>query len=398
MKKNKIIKFVIILTLFLIILMQNSISLAAQVTLEKIVEKFNKSSIVDFNKNEGVNIVATNNSNAIKIVIDGDKETETIEFLFKDNILFIEIDSEEENALSKAYIALEIIDIIGQLHGYKENELILSINDIEGTKDYTLEKEGYERKQISENKFEMKVDITKKIPLLDFSNTYFKVSDLQKYKTYIQGNGSTEMTRGNVWFNCSGYDGEKELLIAEKGKLTENTYKSLLSIIEVMFEDEKVIQYFKNNYSSIESGDKTFKGFSIKANPKDKTDWEETLIPSDSGYEFMRINIDKPVAIAVANGKEEIIDDDVVIEDNTNNYEDDEIIIDEADNKWVHNTAIMANKLLRENEGKTGSSSTKYPNAGLENNIFVPIIKVLIGMLVISLAVMIIKVRKRNED
>lgn len=62
----------------------------------------------------------------------------------------------------------------------------------------------------------------------------------------------------------------------------------------------------------------------------------------------------------------------------------------------------MANKLLKENEKKAGKyyypSSSKYPNAGLEQSVFVPIIKTLIGLLVIALVVMIIKVRKYKRD
>ena len=119
------------------------------------------------------------------------------------------------------------------------------------------------------------MDITKKIPLVDFSNTYIEVSDLQDLKKYISGDGSAEKSKGNIWFNKSGYDGEYTLLVAEKGNLTENTYKSVLSILEVMFDNDKVIQHFKNNYPNISTGDKEFKGFNIKVNPKEKTQWEE---------------------------------------------------------------------------------------------------------------------------
>ena len=142
------------------------------------------------------------------------------------------------------------------------------------------------------------MDITKKIPLADFSDTYIEVSDLQSLKEYISGEGSAEKRKGNIWFNKSGYDGEYTLLVAEKGNLTENTYKSVLSILEVMFNNDKVIQYFKSNYPNISSGDKEFNGFSIKVNPTDKTEWEESLIPSDRGYEFIRIVIDKTLAIS----------------------------------------------------------------------------------------------------
>lgn len=60
----------------------------------------------------------------------------------------------------------------------------------------------------------------------------------------------------------------------------------------------------------------------------------------------------------------------------------------------------IANQLLKNNLKDSGNYSgvSKYPNAGLEENIFVPIIKVLIGLLVISLIFMIIKVKKNKKD
>ena len=51
---------------------------------------------------------------------------------------------------------------------------------------------------------------------------------------------------------------------------------------------------------------KEFKGFNIKVNPKEKTQREENLIPSDSGYEFVRIVIDKSLAISSTNETEKV--------------------------------------------------------------------------------------------
>ena len=287
---------IIVLMVFVILFICNN-AYATSVTLEQIVEKFNKSSIVDDYKNAGGSISATNDVDSINITVNASEKTENVELLLQGNVLSIEIDQEESSALVKAYVTSSIIDIIGELHGYQEGELAQTVNSDEA-KNYTLEKEGYEVENISETKFKIKVDITKKIPLVDFSNTYIEVSDLQDLKKYISGDGFAEKSKGNIWFNKNGYDGEYTLLVAEKGNLTENTYKSVLSILEVMFDNDKVIQHFKNNYPNISTGDKEFKGFSIKVNPKDKTQWEESLIPSDSGYEFVRIVIDKSLAIS----------------------------------------------------------------------------------------------------
>lgn len=286
--------------MFLGILFIGNYAYATSITLEQIVEKFNTSSIVDDYKEAGGSIKATNDANSITINVATGETTNDIKFLLDDNILSIEIDTGEETAFIKAYIASYVIDIIGQLQGYQEGELSQTINSDKAT-NYTLSKEGYELENIDTTKKKIKVDLTKKIPLIDFSSEYIEVSDLEDVKDFIAGDGSAEKSKGNIWFNKSGYGGEYTLLVAEKGQLTENTYKSVLSILEVMFDNEQVLQYFKQNYTSINMGDKEFSGFTIKVNPTKKTDWEENLVPSESGYEFVRITIDKQLAILGAN-------------------------------------------------------------------------------------------------
>lgn len=361
---KKIINVIKIALIFLVILFMCNNVYATSITLEQIVEKFNKSSIVDNYKNAGGNISATNDTDSINITVNVSGKTENIELLLEGNVLSIEIDQEESSAFVKAYVTLSVIDIIGQLHGYQEGELAQTVNS-DKAKNYTLEKEGYELENISETKFKIKVDITKKIPLVDFSNTYIEVSDVQGLKEYISGDGCTEKSKGNIWFNKSGHDGEYTLLVAEKGNLTENTYKSVLSILEVMFDNDKVIQYFKNNYPNISSGDKEFNGFSIKINPTDKTQFEESAIPSDSGYEFVRIVIDKSLAISstTETGK---------IESGTSNKDNTQI---QVENKIDIDT---------------------LPRTGEEINGFLIVLCIIVGTCSIALIALLLTKRKRK--
>lgn len=359
---KKVINIITLMTL-VILFICNSVY-ATSITLEQIVEKFNKSSIVDDYKNTGGSISATNNANSINITVNANGKTENVELLLQGNILSIEINQEDEDAFTKAYVASSVIDIIGQLHGYQEGELSQTINS-DKAKNYTLEKEGYEAENISETKFKIKVDITKKIPLVDFSNTYIEVSDLQDLKKYISGDGSAETSKGNIWFNKSGYEGEYTLLVAEKGNLTENTYKSVLSILEVMFDNDKVIQHFKNNYPNISTGDKEFKGFNIKVNPKEKTQREESLIPTDSGYEFVRIVIDKSLAISSTNETEKV-EGGTPNKDNTQTQVENKIDID------------------------------TLPRTGEETNVFLIILYILVGTCSFALIVLLLTKMKRK--
>ena len=299
-------KKIIFASLFLFAMHIGIYNVAANsITLEKIVEEFNASSIVSEYEAVGGSISAVNDDGSISITLNANETTENIELLFEENILSIEIDEEEENAFAKVYITLKVLDVIGQIHGYREGELIKTLSSDEAM-GYTLEEEGFEMYYTSETKFRIMTDITKKIPLLDFSNTYIEVSDIEYLKEFISGDGSAEDQEGNVWFNKSGYDGKYTLLVAEEVKLTENAYKSILSILQVMFDNESVVKYFKENYSSISIGDKEFAGFSIKVNPKDKTELEEFAIPSDSEHEFVRIVIDKGLVLSSVTEKEKV--------------------------------------------------------------------------------------------
>ena len=133
------------------------------------------------------------------------------------------------------------------------------------------------------------------------SNAYVKVSDLEDLRSFISGDGSAQQIKGNIMFYKSGYDENNTLLVAEKNQLTDNTYKSILSLIEVMFDSSKAADYFKTNYSSLSIGNKEFKGFKVEVNPS-KTE-EEDMVPSNS--EFVRVTIDKELVKSAIKESEE---------------------------------------------------------------------------------------------
>ena len=134
----------------------------------------------------------------------------------------------ENNAPTASIVTVVLTDCIGQLHGYSDGDLFSTLNS-DKINSYTVENEGFEIKETTDKNYQMKIDISKKIPLIDAANIYIEVSDLQDVKKYISGDGFTEKNKGNVWFNKNGYGEEHILRIAEKGGLTDNTYKSILS-------------------------------------------------------------------------------------------------------------------------------------------------------------------------
>ena len=71
---------IIVLMVFVILFICNNVY-ATSVTLEQIVEKFNKSSIVDDYKNAGGSISATNDVDSINITVNASGKTENVELL-----------------------------------------------------------------------------------------------------------------------------------------------------------------------------------------------------------------------------------------------------------------------------------------------------------------------------
>jgi len=350
---KKILKVIGIMIMLLIIILTYSKVYASTITLEQIVEKFNKSSIVDTYEETGGIINAVNDEKSIEVTVTADGKKEKLMFFLEGNIFSVEIDVNEDTAFVKALVGAEIIDIIGQLHGYDEGDLLATINS-EEAKAYTLEKEGYKVEEIDGSKVIMKIDISKKIPLVDFSNTYIEVEDIESSKQFIAGDGFTERSKGNIYFRKDGYASEYTVLVAEKSKLTENAYKSILSILEVMFDNEKVLEYFKKNYSNISNENKEFNGFKIEVNPI-KTEMEELMIPSDGKSEMVRITINKELAISSASEE------------------------DEENNSMNGNTTDIPTPTPQPTKTPSTANIGTMPNAGFELNAL-NILKVVLGL------------------
>lgn len=303
-----------ILRLFLIVCLFGifNIKLIADTapSLEQVVDKFNNNTEIKKFNELGAKWEAIVEDNKIVINIKSEGTDINLIYSLDKNVLFSTIPKDESfpGIIATTYL----IDSISQFHGYSEGDLNSALTSGK-MDDYTLENEGLEISQSSEGNLIVKIDISKKIPLPDLSDVYIKVEDLEHLKNFIEGNGSADLNKGNIYFHKSGYDGDNTLLIAEKDELTNNSYKSILSILEVMFNSKDVVDYFKNNYSSI-SSDKEFTGFKIEVNPI-KSDFEESLIPDDSGYKFLRITINKDEVNNVVLGNSNV-------NNNENNKED----------------------------------------------------------------------------
>ena len=255
--------------------------------LNDIVDKFNSSKFVKSYADMGYNINATAHYEEITVMINSsDSDPIKLTFNFENDVLSGKFDMNNDASYFTAFVSLYLIDAIGQVNGYEEEEMIQSLNDM-GILEYTLENEGLEISSSSDT-FEFKVNINKKVPLIDFSEVYITTEDLESVESYIK-EGSYSMQRGNVVMITLTTDGTTTITIAEKKELTSNSYNSLLSVVDVLFDSSKASKYVKSKYESIEEGDKEFAG--VKVDVDYETDDESINSLKDSGYEIMNITI-----------------------------------------------------------------------------------------------------------
>lgn len=258
--------------------------------LSEIAEKFNNNEDIKSYKEMGYTYEAIANGNKITLKSNGENVPKVeLELTLKNDILSGSFDlKDDDKAISSIFMINNLISVIEEFNGYKNGELNKSLTDERITK-YTLEKEGLEYKLDDKNHLDIKIDITKKIPLLDFSNIYIKTEDLEDLKEYIK-EGSINTSAGNVILKMDNIDNETIIYIAEQDKLTKNSYNSLKSILEVLFESKKAVDYLESNYKSIEEGNKDFKGVKIEVNINLEDD--EMTLP-DNTYKVMKVTLDK---------------------------------------------------------------------------------------------------------
>lgn len=281
----------IILFMFIFITVSISNVNALTPTLQEITEKFNNQSIIKEYYQAGAIWNAKTNNNILTITTSANGEEMIINYILKNNILTIQNDKNGE-ILSKVAVSAVLIDTIGQFHGYHEGDLYSTLNS-EQIMNYTLENEGL-KIILNENDAIIQIDISKKIPLIDFFKTYITTEDLKIFTNTIQGDGGCFGSIGDLYFNKGGTGSESTIIIAEKNSLTDKSYNSLLSFIEATFDSKNAVDYFKSIYPSL-STDKIFEGFKIEIQPT-KTEFEKLMPINDYDNNFIRITINKDAA------------------------------------------------------------------------------------------------------
>lgn len=240
--------------------------------LDKIVNKFNNCDTVKSYRDYGFNMTASSTDRTLIISKDMNDTKSKVKFKLEGNILSNENISNED-----LITTLLVIDSVGQTYGYKDGELAKNINAFpDEIKKYTLEKEGLEL-VLSDEKSSLKIDISKKVPLIDMDNFYLKTNDFDIISELItdKKTGNQSGKTGNIAYDVFVGNEESSIQIGQEEKLSDSAYKSILSALEVMY-GKDVSNHFKEIYPEFVDGKKIVEAFTIETNYKVE-DQEESV-------------------------------------------------------------------------------------------------------------------------
>lgn len=234
------------------------------ISLSKLAEIINTSETAKSYKDAGWELKATNKGDKFEIKIKSSDDTSSVLFDVNGNIL-----SNENLKTEELMQALLLIDSVGQMHGYEAGELSQTINALpDKAKEYTLEKEGLDLK-LGDSLHSVKIDYTKKIPLIDMSDFYLEKEQFDMIKETIASNEHGNQTGlvAKLAYDIIIGEEENQIYIGEKEKLTNSAYKSILSALEVIYGKEKVKE-FETKYPEFKDEKTTIDEFTIDTNYK----------------------------------------------------------------------------------------------------------------------------------
>lgn len=223
-----------------------------------------------------------NNQLLFKVVIESEETIYTYEL--KDNLLTTTFKNDDLTAM---VIFSYLADAIGQCNGNEAGDVIAYFNSI-GILQVKLDGLTITSK---ENNYEISLNIDTKFDTSSLKTMYFQIEDLKKGETYLTNTGSYQSAKGYLLFYKAGDINKTTIILAEKKQLSELTYKSILSVVELLYNEE--LENFKIAYPDLQ--DASFGRYTITINPI-LTGLIKTLYSEyQDDYKFIEIVIDKTI-------------------------------------------------------------------------------------------------------
>ena len=256
--KKKILNFAFLLVLAI------SVTACFGGKLNEIAKYFNNSESAKSYKEYGYDIEATVNDDTLTVTSKINDTESKVEFKLNGDIL-----SNENLFPSDLMYTLMVINAIGETYGYKDGEMSQNINAfIDEYLNYTLDNEGLEL-AIGAEKVSFKIDLSKKVPLIDMNKFSLKVEDFDMISQMIadKENGNQSGKTGNIAYDVFLGDSESTITIGQEEKLSDSAYNSILAALEVIY-GEDTAKHFQELYPSFVDGTKTIEAFTIETNYK----------------------------------------------------------------------------------------------------------------------------------
>ena len=253
-----------LITLLAFVMLFSLTACGSNSKLDEIADKINNCESVKNYKEYGYEIKASTSKDTLTITSKSDDTNSSVEFKLDGDIL-----SNENLSVDDLLAALLLINGVGQTYGYKDGELSQNINTFsDDFKNYTLEKEGLEL-VIDDEKVSLKMDLSKKVPLIDMNKFYLKVDDFDILSQILADSehGNQSGKSGNIAYDVFVGEEESTIQIGQDEKLSDSAYKSILSALEVMYGKE-VANHFQELYPNFVSGKKTVEAFTIEKDYK----------------------------------------------------------------------------------------------------------------------------------
>ena len=214
-------------------------------------------------------------------------ENSKVEFKLDGDIL-----SNENLSTNDLMSALLVINGVGQAYGYKDGELSQNINTFaEDFQKYTLDNEGLEL-VIDDAKVSLKIDVSKKVPLIDMSKFYLKADDLDMISQLVEDKevGNQSGKTGNIAYDVFLGEDESTIQIGQDEKLSDSAYKSIITTLEVMY-GEDTAKHFQELYPEFVDGKTEVEAFTIEKDYKPE-DQDESMFKNT---EVVLVTIDNKV-------------------------------------------------------------------------------------------------------
>lgn len=269
------------------------------ITLQDIIDKaYNSTYYKILSSNYSSNISNTDNSIVFDLSSQDPNNPSNMQFLFEldGRNLKIKLNRVENNfyALNAIYA---IADGIGQLYGHEVDEVGNYLYSVQNNYNYNtngitttdlttdvLDPNTGIINQVPTGEIIISLNLDTNIDTTNLSNMNFTIEDLNVYKDNIL-NSFIDTKKGDLLLYTNSSD-IYSIIIGERKELTDNTYKTILNLIEVLYPTE--IEDFKSKFTTLSTI--SFDKYKITLDPELN---EYTYPQYQQNYKFVSIEITK---------------------------------------------------------------------------------------------------------